>query len=387
MTSMPTRISTARPTSASATTRTKARRPAKRGDSLSLSQRWARKRHLLMFTRQLHVLLASGTPVVSALESLERQTADETWSAAVTGVRMQVEEGSNLADAMAKYPHLFDRVTRSLFEAGETAGQLPAMLNRLVSLTQKDLQMRNGIAGALLYPAILFSVVMIVLVVVLTVVVPRFGELFHSLSVPIPPTTQATLAVSAALKSYWWVMIGGLVAAGFALWFWLDTPKGRYALHTVALRMPVIGNLTRAFTTARVVRLLGTLIQSHLPLLGVLELVRGSCGNLHYEALIARAEAAVGRGEPVSSAFNDPKLIAPSVYEAFRSGENSGRIAPSLITVADFLEEENDVVVRSLTKVLEPLILIVLGALVGVLAVSMFLPLFDLTAMAGEARN
>ena len=127
------------------------------------------------------------------------------------------------------------------------------------------------------------------------------------------------------------------------------------------------------------------LLNSHLPLLDVLELVKYSSGNLHYERLITRAQDAVGRGEPVSSAFADASLIDPSIYEAFRCGEQSGRIAPSLITVADFMEEENDAVVRSLTKVLEPLVLLVLGGMVGLLAVSMFLPLFDLTAMAGEA--
>ncbi len=384
MASAPTRISTARPTAAPAKRVTT---KAKRGPSLPITQRWHRKKNLLLFTRQLHVLLGSGTPVVAALESLERQTADKTWQAAITDVRRQVEQGSGLAESMAEHPHLFDRVTRSLFEAGETAGKLPEMLDRIVTLTQRDLQMRNGVVGALLYPAILLSVVLIVLCLTLTVVVPRFGDLFVSLSVPIPPTTQATLAASAFLKSYWWVILFLLAAGGVGTWLWVSTPNGQRAMHTLALRMPVIGNLTRAFITARVVRLIGTLVQSHLPLLSVLELVRGSCGNVHYATLITNAESAVGRGEPVSNAFNDPDLIAPSVYEAFRSGENSGRIAASLTTVADFLDEENDVIVRSLTKILEPLILIVLGALVGLLAVSLFLPLFDLTAMAGEGAG
>jgi type II secretory pathway component PulF len=128
------------------------------------------------------------------------------------------------------------------------------------------------------------------------------------------------------------------------------------------------------------------LVESHLPLMQVLELTKNSCGNQHYSRLMDRAVDAVNRGEPISTAFSDATLINPSVYEAFRSGEASGRIAPSLITVADFLEEENDVIVRSLTKILEPIILVMLGCLVGLLAVSMFLPLFDLTAMAGVSH-
>ncbi len=354
--------------------------------SLPPRQRWARPRNLLMFMRQLQVLISSGTTVTSALASLERQTADPRWKEATAGIRDQVEEGVALSAALARYPELFDRVTCSLVEAGETTGKLPEMLARIVALTQKDLQTRNGVVGALLYPAILFTVVVVVLCVTLTVVVPRFGKLFESLSVPVPPTTQITLAASDLLRSYWWVCLLVLVGTGFSLFAWLKTPSGVRALHTLAIKMPVIGGLTKSFATARIVRLLGTLVQSHLPLLDVLGLVRGACGNLHYAALIDKAEDAVGRGDPVSSAFDDPELIDPSVYEAFRSGEESGRIAPALVTVADFLDDENDVIIRSLTKVLEPLILIVLGAMVGVLAVSMFLPLFDLTAMAGE-RN
>lgn len=356
---------------------------ASRGPRLSLRARYGRQRNLLFVARQLHVLLASGTPVVAALEGIERQATDPLWNDAITGVRKQVEEGLNLSTAMGKYPHLFDRVFRSLIEAGETAGKLPEMLERLVKLTQKDIQMRSGILGAMLYPAILLAVVVVVLCVTLMVVVPRFTLLFESLNVPIPPTTQATMFASMILRSYWWAVLLTIVGAGTGLFFWLRTEHGRNALHTLALRMPVVGKLTQSFVTARIVRLLGVLMNSHLPLLQVLELVKGSAGNLHYAALIGRAQEAVGQGEPVSKAFDDPSLIAPSVYEAFRSGETSGRIAPSLITVADFLEEENDVIVRSLTKILEPLILIVLGGLVGVLAVSMFLPLFDLTAMAG----
>ncbi|MEO1237323.1 MAG: type II secretion system F family protein [Planctomycetota bacterium] len=388
MTSAPTRINTAAPAQ---TPRPAPKPSAPRslpgklpGDKpLPLRVRWNRQRNLLFVTRQLHVLLASATPVVGALEGIERQTADPVWHDAVTGVRRQIEEGANLSQAMAKYPRLFDRVYRSLIEAGETAGKLPEMLERLVRLTQKDLQMRSGVVGALLYPAILLTVVVVVLCVTLILVVPRFTLLFESLNVPIPPTTQATLFASEVLRSYWWALLLGLGGVAAGLHFWVRTDAGERALHTAAIRAPVVGKLTRSFVTARMVRLLGTLMNSHLPLMQVLELVRGSCGNRHYAELVRRAERNVGEGEPVSAAFDDASLINPSVYEAFRSGEASGRIAPSLITVADFLEEENDVIVRSLTKVLEPLILIVLGGMVGLLAVSMFLPLFDLTASAG----
>lgn len=386
MTMMPTTISTAsRRGKASKKLASKPKHAAARS-GMSWRQQMARQRNLLMFTRQMHVLLASGTPVVPALEGLERQTADPQWCDVTRSVRKLVEEGSTVSAAMGQYPDYFDKVYRSLIEAGESSGQMPEMLSRLVRVISKELETRNGVMGALLYPIILLSVVMVVLAVTLTVVVPRFAKLFEAMNVPVPPTTQMTLFASTMLRSYWWGLLILLVGVGVGLFFWLRCEKGQRTLHTVALRMPVIGRLTRSFVTARIVRLIGTLVESRLPLIDVLILVRGSCGNYHYANMVDRAIRAVQDGEPVSKAFDEPDLVSTSVYEAFRSGEQSGRIGPSLITVADFLEEENDVIVRSLTKILEPLILIVLGVLVGLLAVSMFLPLFDLTAMAGEAN-
>lgn len=388
MTMMPTTISTA------SRSGKKAKKPAKkpRGtksastSKMSWRQQVARQRNLLMFTRQMHILLASGTPVVPALEGLERQTADPQWCEVTRSVRKLVQEGASISTAMGHYPEYFDKVYRSLIEAGESSGQMPEMLSRLVRVISKELETRNGVMGALLYPIILLSVVLVVLVITLTVVVPRFAKLFEAMNVPVPPTTQMTLFASMVLRSYWWAVLMAVAGIGVGLFFWLRSDHGRHTLHTVALRLPVIGRITRSFVTARIVRLIGTLVESRLPLIDVLVLVRGSCGNYHYANMVDRAIHAVQDGEPVSKAFDEPQLVSASVYEAFRSGEQSGRIGPSLITVADFLEEENDVIVRSLTKVLEPVILIVLGALVGLLAVSMFLPLFDLTAMAGEAN-
>ena len=359
--------------------------PAARAARAPFRVRWNRLRNQMVLSRQLQVLLSAGTPVVEALSGVERQMKDAAWREAVGDVRARIEGGAALAEAMDAHPALFDPVFRSLIRAGEASGKLPEILGRLVDLCGRDLSTRSGVLGALLYPALLLVIVVVVSCMTLIFVVPRFGAMFETLGSPIPASTRATLALSAALTTWWWAVLIGAAAAAVLLSTWSRAAAGRRAGHTLVLRLPVIGGIARAFATARVVRLLGTLTQSHLPLLEVLDLVETSCGNLHYAALVREARENVSRGEPVSAAFDKPDLIAVSVYEAFRSGEASGRIGPSLVTVATFLEEENDVLVRSLTKVLEPLILVVLGGLVGLLAVSMFLPLFDLAANAGGA--
>lgn len=340
-----------------------------------------RLKNLSMFCRQLHVLISTGTPLTEALACLERQCSEAAWRQVVADLRLRIEEGASLHQAMAASPEYFDVITRSLVAAGETAGKLPAMLDRAATLSRKELAVRRSIIGAMVYPGLLVTVAMTVLIVLLMFVLPRFAELFSTLDMPMPPTTQALMLLSDFLLGYWWAVLIGLIGGGVALRLWLGTPAGVLFIDTLVLRVPQFGRITQNFATARIIRLMGILLDSYLPLLEVIGLVRESTTNSHYRRLMENAESAVTRGEPMSSAFADASLISPSVYEAMRSGEHSGQIGSLLLNIAGFLDEENEVVIKSLASIVEPLILIVLGALVGFVALSMFMPLFDLTAM------
>ena len=340
-----------------------------------------RLRDMSMFTRQLHVLVMSGTQLVQALGALRRQVRPGPLRDAIAAIRKSVQEGSPLAEAMAAHPKYFDKVYCSLVAVGESSGNLSDMLDRLARLTQKRIHVRNCIVGALLYPALLVTAATVVLGVLLVLVIPRFAMLFKSLDVPLPPSTQVLIALSAALHSYWWALLILVVAAGVGLRFWIRSPGGRRTMDTIALRMPRFGDIVQSFATARITRLLGLLLESQVPVLEALRLTRGGLRNVHYAELVARAEEAVSRGEAISSAFRQSDLISPSICEAITSGEQSGQVGPLLLNIADFLDEENEVVVRSLTSIMEPVILILLGFLVAFVALSMFMPLFDLTAM------
>ena len=343
-------------------------------------------KNLAMFTRQMSVLVSSGTPVVQALNALERQSKDAAWRQVVAGVRDRVEQGSTLAHAMEDFPDVFDPVCRSLIAAGESSGSFDKMLDRLASLTRKQKQTRSAIIGALIYPTLLIVVAAAVLGLMMLFVLPRFAVLFESLDVALPPTTQMLMTGSDAVKAYWWAMLLGLGGAGYALWLWSKSEAGSRRLDGLLLAVPLLGGMVKGFAVARITRVLGVLVTGRVPLLEALSLARQTCGNSRFVDLVARAEEAVTRGGSMSAAFSSGNLVSPSLCEAIKSGESSGQMGPLLLNIADFQDEENETVVKSLTSILEPLILVALGAVVGFVALSMFLPLFDLTSAAGGGK-
>jgi len=344
-----------------------------------------RMRRVAMFCRQLYVLVTSGTPLVDSLGALERQASEVAWKSVITQLRMKVEQGETLSKAMESHPDYFDSIARSLIAAGESGGSFDSMLDRLASLIRKQVQTRNAVRGAMIYPCLLVIVSIAVLTLMLTFVLPRFAQLFASMDVPLPPTTKFLMFLSDGLIHYWWAVVLAVLAAAGGLYFWVGTEPGRVAIHTLLVRMPVFGLTIRNFTVARIIRVLGVLICGKVPLLEALALTKQTAGNIHYRALMVKAEEAVTRGSSISAVFAESDLITPSLTEAIRSGEQSAQIGGLLLNMADFMDEENEVVVKSLTSIIEPIILIVLGLLVGFIAMSMFLPLFDLTSMTQRA--
>ncbi len=336
---------------------------------------------LSWFTRQLYVLVISGMPLVQAIEALKRQGKDEHWKAVLHDVGTSLEGGSSLAEAMESHPQYFDAVFRSLVSAGESGGQLNIMLKRLSDLMAQQSETRRAIVGAMVYPSLLIFIALSALIAMLVGVLPKFGGLFETLDVPLPPTTKWLLVISDVVRGYWWMIAILIIMVIGSVIFALKTKSGQRFVDTMALRTPQLGPVVRDFATERIARLMGVLVSSNVSVLEAIALVRKAMGNVHYVELMESAEIAVSRGEPISSVLSNADLINPSVYEAVRSGEQSGQVGSLLVDIADFLDEENKAAIKSLTSVLEPVILIVLGVVVGFVAVSLFLPLFDLTSM------
>ncbi|MBM4025363.1 MAG: type II secretion system F family protein [Planctomycetes bacterium] len=360
---------------------TEEERPRLRGRRASRGQRL---KDVAWFSRQLFVLVSSGTRLADALHALERQARPGLWRQAITDLRTRVEEGMSLAAAMESHDAYFDPIYRNLITAGESSGHLVEMFDRLAGLKQKELKVRNSVVGALIYPCMLVTVGVAIFVLLLLFVIPRFAGLFTTMDVPLPASTAVLLGASAAFRGYWWLILLGTAGGIGALIASLRTPRGRLFRDTAVLRLPYIGPVVRSLATARIVSLLGVLMQARIPVLEALRHVRQSTGNNCYQALIVQAEEAVAKGEAMSAAFEDPRLINPSVYEAIRSGEAGGEIDRLLLNIAAFLDEENEVILRSLTSIIEPVILIVMGLLVGLISICMFMPLFDLASMTQQ---
>ncbi len=332
------------------------------------------------FCRQLSILVGAGTPIVQALGAVERQQSDPAFRAIVLDIRQRVENGHPLSTALEHHDDTFDAISRSLVAAGESSGQLPPMLDRLAKMTRQRLRVRHAVVGSLAYPCILLFVSMMVLSAMIGFVMPRFSGLFETLGAPLPPSTQFLMGVSDIMRAYWWIILPTVGVAIGAIVAWTTHPAGRRRIGILSLHTPIVGPIVQSLLTARVVRLLGTLIESKVALLDALVLCRHSAGNERYRQLIEQAETSVTDGDTLTAAFRASPFISPTVVEAMDTGERTGSLGPVLVSIADVLDEDNEVIIRSLSSIVEPVILILLGLVVGFVAISMFMPLLDLTS-------
>ncbi|MGP1347223.1 MAG: type II secretion system F family protein [Phycisphaerales bacterium] len=338
---------------------------------------------LVDFSRELSVLVSNGTPVVDAISALERQCGHQGFRDVIKDVRSKVEEGVPLSEAMGRHPLAFDQISVSLVAAGESGADLDAMLERLSEFAIGRLHIRKTVMGAMLYPAALLTISTLVMVALFVFVLPRFAEMFETMQVELPASTAAMMALGDAVASWWWAMIIGMAGGVVGAAFWLRTPSGLVVADRVMLRLPVIGLTIRSFSTARIARIVGTLIEARVPFLDALALAKRGLASPSYIRLLDRAEELVSKGDTVAAAFADSALISPSFAEAIRNAERTGRLGPVMGAMATHMEADNEALLKSVTKLAEPLILAALGVIVGFVAISLFLPLFDLTASAG----
>ncbi len=343
-------------------------------------------RMVAMFSRQLAVLVSAGTPLVDALEAVECQVSEGGFKDAVSDIRLRVEEGGTLSDAMAQHVDWFDSVSLSLVAAGESGGQLDVMLQRLGVLTQQQAALRSQLVGAMVYPALLSVVAVCVFFLMTAFVVPRFSGLFETLDVPLPATTAVLMSFSGFLRGYWWAIIPAVLGSIIGGVVWIRSQHGRETLDTALVRVPKLSKMTRSLEVARMSRLLGLLLLSKVPMVEAVDLTRASLNNRHYRDFMDTLRDRIIGGDTLSAVMIQSELIPRGVSQAVRNAEKAGKVGEVLSSLADSMEDDNKVVVKSMTSLLEPLILVVLGLMVGFVTVSMFMPLFDVTAAAGGAR-
>lgn len=338
---------------------------------------------LTQFSRELSVLVGTGTPIAESLRAVERQASEENWRRVIHAVREAVEEGVSLSVALSRHPGVFDPVFCSLIGAGESSGRLDDMLKRLAMIKRRERKARSLLIGSTTYPAVLMVVAGGVLVAMVLFVIPRFAGLFETLNAPLPWTTDLLLSVSNGFKAWWWAVI--VLIAGFftGLFVASKNKAAQRRADQLVCRTPVLGAMAQGFTVARTLRMMGVLLDARVSMLEAIELVRKSVGRPLYTEWADHATELVTRGEPLSESFESDILFPPSVREAIANAERTGRLAPVLVDLSDFMDDENEAMARTFSNLLEPVIMIGLGIVVAFVALSMFLPLFDLTASAG----
>lgn len=337
-------------------------------------------KQLALFTRQMAMMLTSGSGVVPSLNSIARQIPNPLHAKLIGQVARDLEEGSTLSEALRKFPRTFDPNYCAVIAAGESSGTLTEMFNRLSTIVGKRRAMRNKVLGAMAYPALLIALSTSIVMVLLMFVMPRFGEMFTTLSVPLPASTKFLISVGEATRSYWpAILAGAVVLVGSTLGTVL-MPGVRLWISGASMHVPLVSRVITGLIQGETFRLLGMLVEAHIGLLDAIQLVKGVTLNRRFQELYQSMEAEVTEGGSISRALETSRLVSPPICQAIRTGEENGALGAAMSYVANVLDEDNTELVNTMTKLLEPMILIIMGVVVGGVAVSLFLPMFDMTS-------
>jgi type IV pilus assembly protein PilC len=336
-------------------------------------------KELAIFTRQFSVMIDAGLPLVQCLEILAGQQENITFQKILNGVRASVEGGATLSASMKQYEKVFDPLYYNMVEAGETGGILDTILQRLSSYIEKNVKLKRAVQSAMIYPAAVLGIAGGVIILLLWKVVPIFTQLFNGLGVDLPLPTRIVIMLSNFVGSIYGLIIAAFFAGSvFALKSWYGTPQGRMAIDTVILKIPLIGPLMRKIAVARFTRTLGTLISSGVPILEGLDITARTSGNAVIERAITQTRKAVEAGRSLVDPLKDTGVFPGMVTQMIGVGEQTGAMDAMLQKIADFYEDEVDAAVKDLLTAMEPIMIVVLGVVVGGIVISMYLPLFSL---------
>src|SRR5271167_3396218 len=333
---------------------------------------------IAIFFRQFSVMIDAGLPLVQCLEILAANQENQAFQKVLTGVRTTVEGGATLANAMRQYPKVFDDLTTNMIEAGETGGILDTILQRLATYVEKAVKLRSAVRSALIYPCSVIGIAVLIVAGLLKFVVPIFANLFVGLGVALPLPTRIVMKLSDIVSSFWWIGIGGLVALFFGIRQLRKHPRGRLFFDKLLLNMPVIGMLLRKIAVARFTRTMGTLITSGVPILEGLGITARTSGNAVLEQALLKVRKSIEEGRTIVDPLKESGVFPNMVTQMIGVGEATGAMDAMLQKIADFYEDEVDAATKDLLTLMEPIMIVVLGVVVGGIVISMYLPLFSL---------
>jgi type IV pilus assembly protein PilC len=344
-----------------------------------LGPRMPSLRDITIFSRQFSTMISSGLPVVQSLNILQKQTESKGLQNIIKEVRTDVEGGTPLSDAMAKHPRTFDGLYVNLVRAGEVSGSLETILDRVASFLEKNAELRGKIKGAMTYPTIVLIIALGITYFLLTTIVPQFAGLLTETGGDLPALTQGLIVVSNFVQNTGWMILVFIAIGVFAYRQIYRTPKGRYQIDKLKLRIPIFGNLIRKAAVASFSRTFSLLLRSGVNVVEALDITKGTANNAIVEEALNNAKLAVQKGEQISQPLAAvPEVFPPMVTSMIAIGEETGAIDSMLAKIADFYDREVDEAVEQLTAAIEPLLMVFLGGIVGTIVVGMFLPMFQI---------
>jgi type IV pilus assembly protein PilC len=337
---------------------------------------------LQIFSRQLATMIEAGVSVVASLVTLEEQTDDKYLREVIIDVRSDVESGVVLSRALARHPKVFNRLFVAMVEAGESSGTLDTVLDRIAMQIEKETAIKRRVKSAMVYPTVVLTFASLVLVFMLLFIVPVFVKVFDSLNGTLPTPTRIVMGASNGLRAYWFIIFP---AIGFSIWGirrLKGTEWGRQRWDRIRLKLPMkIGDVVQKIALARFSRTLATLMSAGVDIITALEITGGTAGNYVIEQALVHARERVHEGVPISGPLADDPIFPPMVSQMVKIGEETGELDKMLGKVADFYEDEVDASIQSLTSIIEPILMIGVGAMVGTIVISMYLPMFKLLTL------
>ncbi len=355
-------------------------RPVKDKGKGRLKARAVAAKNLAVFTRQFSVMIDAGLPLVQGLEILGTQEEDKHFARVILATRGDVESGASLADAMKKHPKTFDPLFTNMIAAGEAGGILDTILKRLATYIEKAVKLKGQVKSAMIYPIAVISIAAVVVTVILWKVIPTFAAMFAGLGAELPLPTRIVIALSNGLVRFMPFIIVALVALAFGFRTYYATANGRMVVDRIVLRLPVLGLLMRKIAVARFCRTLSTLLASGVSILEALDITARTAGNAIIERAILTTRASIERGETIAQPLRETAVFPAMVVQMIGVGEATGALDTMLAKIADFYEEEVDVAVAGLLTLLEPIMIALLGGVVGGIVIAMYLPIFSLVS-------
>ena len=323
-------------------------------------------------------MLSAGMPIVAALEALEEQTDNPNFKKVVDSVRLSIENGAALSEALSQFPDVFNDLYCNMVRGGERGGQLPETIGRLASFLEASAKLRRKVKSALMYPTIVLCIALAIAVLMIVFIVPVFGSMFADFDAELPGPTAALMGISAFMRQKGFFILIGLAVVVVAFKKWKASPSGEYQWDSFVLKIPVFGELTRKVASARFARTFGQLIRSGVPILSSLEIVSGATGSSVAGRVITGAKDAVEKGEPLSSALIEQSVFPILLVRMLQAGEKTGKVDEMMDNIADFYDDEVETMLSGMTSLLEPMLMVFLGVLIGSIVLCMFLPIFKM---------